>query len=699
MRSVALPHFPHPCLAVVWRNWNRVPVARLARVLQAPEAELKEAAGLMGLDGGACDGRWLSRGYLTLIRSNWHLLTYEGLTELLGITRKKLDFILKEDDFMWVKLGRQKPETEPPLWKDLPEQWRRQAQAVGQKVMSFPQYRENAFDFLDAFYGPAQPVDPVAGGGLRMVYSYFAVYGDPLMDREIDPYPEALLAQYAAQGVNGIWLQGILYQLTPFPFAPELSSGWEKRIEGLRALIERAGRYGIGVYLYLNEPRCMDEAFFRAYPQLKGYVEGYEAAMCTSRAEVKAYLEHAAYALFSSAPGLAGFFTITMSENLTHCYSHNLDTACPACAARSPAEVVAEVNNLLARGARRANPEARCIAWNWGWNEEWAGQVVAALSEGQSVMCTSETGLPTHVGGVRGSVIDYTISNPGPGEPAQRLWQLARKAGLPACAKVQFNNSWEMSAVPYLPVFDLVAQHARQLKACGVEHVMLSWTLGGAPTPMLKLAARMLDAQAGESALQDFLEEEYGAQAGLVNRAQQLFSEAFRQFPFDVGVLYLGPQNYGPMSLLYPEPTGWKATMIGFPYDDLKGWRSIYPEDIFERQFGLLCEKWRQGLALLEGEKGGAAFEEFVRMAHTCLCHFSSALNQIRYVRARDAGAPKEVLLPLLEEERRTTQALMALRAADSRLGFEASNHYYYGQRELMEKLLNLWDLQARLEA
>ena len=177
MRAVTLPHFPHPCLAVLWRNWNRVPVARLARVLQAPEAELKEAASLMGLDGGACDMRWLSRGYLTLIRSNWHLLTYEGLTELLGITREKLDFILKEDDFMWVKLGRQKPEAEPPLWKKLPQGWRRQAQAIGQSVKSFPAYRENAFDFLDAFYGPAQPVEPVCGGGLRMVYSYFAVYG------------------------------------------------------------------------------------------------------------------------------------------------------------------------------------------------------------------------------------------------------------------------------------------------------------------------------------------------------------------------------------------------------------------------------------------------------------------------------------------------------------------------------------------
>ena len=699
MQAVTLPHFPHPCLAVIWRNWNRAPVERLARVLQAPEEELKEAAGLMGLDDGGCDRRWLSRGYLTLIRSNWHLLTYEGLTELLGVSREKLDFILKEDDFMWVKLGRQKPEVEPPLWKTLPEGWRKQAKGIGQSVRALPQYRENAFDFLDAFYGPAQPVEPVSSSGLRMVYSYFAVYGDPLLDREIDPYPEALLAQYAAQGVNGIWLQGILYQLTPFPFAPELSEGWERRIEGLRALIERAGRYGIGVYLYLNEPRSMEEAFFCRYPQLKGYAEGGEAALCTSRDEVKAYLEGAAYALFASAPGLAGFFTITMSENLTHCYSHNLNTTCKVCAARSPAQVVAEVNNLLARGARRANPAAQCIAWNWEWSEKWAGEVVDALSEGQSVMCTSEARMPTCVGGVPGTVVDYTISNPGPGELARRIWRQAREAGLKACAKVQFNNSWEMSAAPYLPVFDLVAQHARQLKASGVEHVMFSWTLGGAPTPVLKLAARILDAQPGESALQDFLAEEYGAQAGVVDQAQRAFSEAFRQFPFDVGVLYKAPQNYGPMSLLYPEPTGWKATMIGYPYDDLAGWRSIYPEEVFEQQFSLLCEKWRQGLALLEGEKGGAAFEEFVRMARACLCHFSSTLNQIRFVRARDGQAGRETLLSILTAERKATLEMMALRAQDSRLGFEASNHYYYGQRELMEKLLNLSQVSEQLKA
>ena len=32
----------------------------------------------------------------------------------------------------------------------------------------------------------------------------------------------------------------------------------------------------------------------------------------------------------------------------------------------------------------------------------------------------------------------------------------------------------------------------------------------------------------------------------------------------------------------------------------------------------------------------------------------------------------------------------MALRAQDSRFGFEASNHYYYTQQDLKEKLLNL---------
>ena len=54
-----------------------------------------------------------TRGYITLIRRNWHLLPYDQLLELLEMTPARLAFTLREDDFLWVKLGRLKPKCEP----------------------------------------------------------------------------------------------------------------------------------------------------------------------------------------------------------------------------------------------------------------------------------------------------------------------------------------------------------------------------------------------------------------------------------------------------------------------------------------------------------------------------------------------------------------------------------------------------------
>ena len=278
--------------------------------------------------------------------------------------------------------------------------------------------RENAFGFVRHFSGA--PVDSnarAAEGGLATVYSYFALYGDPLMNPEFDPFPDALLCEYAKMGVRGVWLQGILYQLIEFPFAPEMSRGHETRMRNLNSLIERAGRYGISVYLYLNEPRSMNDAFFKKRPELRGEREDDFYAMCTSRPEVKRYLEDGMKQLFAEAPGLGGFFTITMSENLTNCYSRSKGPlTCPRCAARKPWEVVAEVNNLMARGAHASAPNARAIAWSWAWGDEWAAKVPALLTEGQIVQCVSEERLATNVGGVAGVVRDYSISQPGPGK-------------------------------------------------------------------------------------------------------------------------------------------------------------------------------------------------------------------------------------------------------------------------------------------
>ena len=44
-----------------------------------------------------------------------------------------------------------------------------------------------------------------------------------------------------------------------------------------------------------------------------------------------------------------------------------------------------------------------------------------------------------------------------------------QSVGLKTLAKVQVNNSWECSAVPYLPVPDLVEEHLDRLEKAGVK--------------------------------------------------------------------------------------------------------------------------------------------------------------------------------------------------------------------------------------
>src|SRR5207247_8026399 len=106
----------------------------------------------------------------------------------------------------------------------------------------------------------------------RFGYSYFALYGDPLLDQAPDPYPEGYLARMAAIGVNGVWLQAVLYKLAPFPFKPQLSERYKERLANLRALGSRARKHALGLYLYLNEPRAMPLAFYETHPEMKGVI-------------------------------------------------------------------------------------------------------------------------------------------------------------------------------------------------------------------------------------------------------------------------------------------------------------------------------------------------------------------------------------------------------------------------------------------
>jgi len=724
---VPYPHFPDRLHAFVWRNWPLVPVERMAQVVGARPADILRLGRAMGLDGPPRISRdQQRRSYLTIIRRNWHLVPYEQLLALLDWSAEELAYALREDDFLFIKLGSLKPRCEPLRWQPPDKATQQRERAIADLVRrEFPKGVTTAsdplFGFVDRLSRKAPPLSPrgaqAAGEVLRFCYSYFALYGDPLLSDATSPYPDGLLMRLAAAGVNGVWLQAVLYKLAPFPWDTALSAGWRTRLKNLRALVARAGRHGMRVFLYLNEPRAMPLEFFAAHPQLKGAEEAGYATLCTSVPEVQRYLVDAVASICRAVPDLGGFFTITASENLTNCWSHGTGGKCPRCSQRPPAHVIAEVNRLVAEGIRRGGSTAQLLVWDWGWNDAWAEEVIRQLPTEAALMSVSEWSLPIERGGVKSAVNEYSISAVGPGPRAQRHWAAARQRGLKTIAKIQAGTTWELGAVPHLPAVANVARHAANLRQAGVEGLMLGWTLGGYPSANLEVVSEALSSGAPEAAMQRVAERRFGAGlAPAVVRAWQQFSAAFSEFPFHVGVVYSAPLQLGPANLLWASPTGYRATMTGFPYDDLDTWRAIYPPEVFAGQLEKVAEGSDRALAALKAAVAAdrshrtptqqQALAEELSAAEAAAIHFRTTANQARFVMARaallaahsaeEAQPHIETLERLLRSEMALARRLHELQGRDSRLGFEASNHYFYVSVDLAEKVLNCQDLLER---
>lgn len=346
-KPVPFPHFPDRLHAFVWRNWQLVPARRMGEVVGASARKIVRLGRSMGLAGPPrITVEQQRRCALSVIKRNWQLLPYEQLLQLLGWTAEQMAFTLREDDFLYVKLGNLKPQCEPLRYH--PPDAGAQARAreiAGVLREEFPakvgEPEQPLFEFVKELSRPLKTEEARPAGtsafSPRYCYSFFALYGDPLLDPTLDPYPDGYLARLAASGVDGVWLQAVLTRLAPFPWDTRQSEGHETRLKNLRLLVERARRHGVGVYLYLNEPRACPTGFFATRPNLKGVVEGDFAALCTSAPEVREWLASAVATICRDAPGLAGFFTITGSENLTSCWSHGNGKACPRCGQRAPA--------------------------------------------------------------------------------------------------------------------------------------------------------------------------------------------------------------------------------------------------------------------------------------------------------------------------------------------------------------------------
>lgn len=721
--AIVSRHFPSRIYEFVWRNWNAVEPAKLAKIVGASAQEITAIAESLGLPAvPVVSPEMRQRGYVSLIRRNWHLLPYEQLLELLEMTPERLAVTLREDDFLWVKLGRLKPQCEPLRYAPPDAAARRRAAEIRRVVEAdfgaeLRRPAEPRFDFVrqlsQRLPGSSPPPGTAQPQTVRLTYSYVAVFGDPLFNPQLDPYPDGLLERLSAVGINGVWLHVVLRDLAPGGAAfPEFGVDHERRLANLRALVKRADKYGIRVYLYMNEPRAMPAAFFAARSDLGGVREGDLTALCTSRGAVRQWMSDALAHVFRATPGLGGVYAITASENLTNCASHGGWRSCAQCKARSDAEIIAEVVATIADGVHRGNPKANVLVSDWGWRGHGdAPDIIARLPKAVCLMSVSEWGLPIERGGIKTKVGEYSISAVGPGPRAQREWQAAHDAGLKIGTEIQFNNTCEIASVPYLPVMDLIAEHCRNLASARLDAMLIGWTQGGYPSPNFELARRMSRTPVPDvaAALDALAGQRFGpAGASHARKGWTLMSDAFRQYPFHVSVVYTSPVQWGPANPLYPVKTGYKATMWGLPYDHLDGWRGPYPPDVFAAQFEKVAAGWRLGVAELQAavdkttpDRRSEAQAD-LRLARAAGIHFQAVANQTRFVMARDALAALPDKLAPEERKRRRTEIrqcleseiglareLFTLVRADSRIGFEPSCQYFYLPLDLVEKVVN----------
>ncbi len=748
--ALASAHFPDRVHEFVWRNWNAVEPAKLAKILGTSVDNVDALATSLGLPLPATiPPEMATRGYITLIRRNWHLLPYEQLLELLEMTPERLAFALREDDFLWIKLGALKPQCEPLRYQPPDEAAGERAAEIRRVVEQdfgeeLHRTAEPRFDFvrqlssMPASGSPPKPEQdqPVS---LRFVYSYLAMYGDPLLNPELDPYPDGFLQRLSAVGVNGIWLHVVLRDLAPGGVAfPEFGVDHEKRLARLQTLVQRAKRFGIGVYLYMNDPRGMPNAFFESRPEMAGVREGEFTALCTSHPAVRQWIGDALAHVFKQVPDLAGVYAITASENLTNCASHGNWRACEHCKDRSEADILAQVAAVFEEGVHRNRPKAHVVLSDWGW-KPWvrssdpiggnvkdtqatgvALEIIARLPKSVWLMSVSEWDLPIERGGIATKVGEYSISAVGPGPRAQRHWAAARQAGLKTAAEIQFNNTCELASLPFLPVMDLVAEHCHKLSSAELSGMLIGWTMGGYPSPNFELAQRMNRTPAPDvdGTLESLARERFGLEgASHARKAWTLMSDAFRQYPFHIRVVYNSPVQIGPANALYSSKTGFKATTWGIPYDDLDGWRGPYPPDVLVAQFEKLAQGWLPGITELQlavekaPEDRRREVQADLRYAQAAAIKFQSVANQARFVLARDALAksPSErtpddrrqrhaELKRCLESEIVLACQLFTLAQEDSRIGFEPSCQYFYLPLDLVEKVINCRWMMARLE-
>ena len=144
--AVALPHFPTKHQAFLFRAYEYIPAKKIAKILGTTAETVHRAVADMGLPVGEANEDWLKKGYVTVIRRMWHILPYEQLLELLEMDEGSFATILREEDFLDVKLG-DKPACDPVYFRPLTDEEKACTKEIKAIMSHLPAAKTRPFDF------------------------------------------------------------------------------------------------------------------------------------------------------------------------------------------------------------------------------------------------------------------------------------------------------------------------------------------------------------------------------------------------------------------------------------------------------------------------------------------------------------------------------------------------------------------------
>ncbi|HOS42890.1 MAG TPA: hypothetical protein PK794_04290, partial [Armatimonadota bacterium] len=490
------------------------------------------------------------------------------------------------------------------------------------------------------------------------------------VDGGVASYTDEVLAGIAAEGLTGIWIFCILRDLMDSRVFPALNRpGAAERRAALQALIDRAARHGLVLYLYFNDPVGVkkDDPFWEAHPELKGVEKWGMWALCTSTPAVQAFFRDAVESAMNPLRNLGGVILITACEDLTHCWSKSPvrkgapPPTCPRCVAREPADIILELIQTWAE-VRAAHPTPfRILAWNWEWLYYYPdpqAEIATRLPDGVELLLGFEMGGEKEWNGRTIPIGEYALSYAGPGRQFVSTRAAVRALGTPVHAKIEVNNTHELCSVPNLPV--LATLHARfaGMTAQQIAGFLGVWSMGSRftlNTAALRLFLTDPDRFMDETAFLDALARaHFGLEetAGVIG-AWRGFSDAYAHYPFAIQLLYYGVHNDAParpLSLHYAgTPTGrsWQPDERG---DDLSNALQAHHADVCTftldeviAGYAAIRDGWEAALPAYEAALDAPAADpdharhraEELSVARMLAIQFRAIVNAYRFYRAQ----------------------------------------------------------------